>query len=672
MKIPPKVFYDFETQSALNLRVVGTKQYIQSKTTRIMSAVFKNETTGEVVSWLPHKQHEIEGCVYGTAFPSQVVKWCKTHQFVAHNGEFFDELVWEHYGFPIPKHGFMDSMHLCRMAGLPGSLNKAMVAVGLPPKTDNTAMMMLTMAKVAKGHLVYPVGPRTLWQKMLAYNVDDVTGLQALFERITQLVNVPYGVIAKHREINRRGIRVDVSYLNQLIEHWKQCKAEATDEIAELTKGAINAENITKPIKVKAWLESLGIRTESVSAKAITEIMQNPEDYADDMDTALFAISILARRQDAVRATIGKLDRIIRETDADGRARNSIVFFGAHTGRYSGRGIQVHNFPRGIKYKGVLGRSFAYSELRSLAAANGKKASDILTTLTRQVFIPDKGKLLGVLDYAAIEARGAAWVSGCDYMLSIFADHHADIYKTMAAKVTGKDVTDINDAERFLGKTMVLGLNYQMGDDKFGITCKSNSIDLDKYGLTAKQCVHAFRSEFPEVAAIWKKLDTAAITAVQNPGTVCPVGRFKLRFEGTRLYLDLPSGRPIIYRDASLEYVTTPWGSRKEAVVYTNPHGIRKTLYGGILLENGVQGMSADILSDALFKVPLCYLHVHDELVFGVKDRAEFIAVGKKVSIPPKWAKSFPLKLAGFVATEYRKSPADKIEHEFYLGKQIA
>lgn len=689
-KDPPLVFFDFETQSPLNLKSVGGKVYIESKHTRIMSCVFMDGNTKRVTTWLPHGQHVLPNCHIGPALPPSILRLLPTHRFVAHNGEFFDEPVWRRFGLPLPTYGFLDTMHLCRLIGLPGGLEKASKMLSVGGKTSSTAMLMLTQAKMTpSGHCVYPVGPKTVWEKMLAYNKQDVTALHDLCRALFSLLpngRPPYELLAVHREINQRGLLVDRPYLDQLITHWKQCQKEARDEIAEMTNGALTAATIGSPKKVIAWLASLGIQTESVSVKTINDIIANPENYTDDPDEAAFAIGVLVRRQDAVRATVGKLDRIVREIEPDGKVRNSIVAFGAHTGRRSGRGIQVHNLPRGVKYNGTLARQFSYQQLTDLVDADntkrvteGKpllKVSDVLTTLTRQIFIPEKGTRFCIFDYAAIEARGAAWVSNCQYALSLFADNHADIYKTMIAKVLGKPESECTDWERFIGKTMILGLGYQMGEKKFALTCKAYGIDLAAVGLTAKQCVDTYRQAFPEIKGLWTSLNEAALSATRDKGNSYSAGRFSFTHDGRCLRLLLPSGREIFYWDAYTERVMTPWGAYTDAVVYTNPHGIRRPLYGGLLLENGVQGMSADFLFDTLITTPRVCLDVHDEVVSLVSTKTakkEFIANGCRMSTPPAWAEDFPMKVAGFIATEYRKGPAKKTDEvEFYRGKILA
>lgn len=46
-------------------------------------------------------------------------------------------------------------------------------------------------------------------------------------------------------------------------------------------------------------------------------------------------------------------------------------------------------------------------------------------------------------------------------------DMRFDPYKIMAAQIYNKDVLDITDPERFVGKTTILGCGYGMGAAKF-------------------------------------------------------------------------------------------------------------------------------------------------------------------------------------------------------------
>ena len=52
------LYCDFETQSALNLRTVGTKQYLEHPSTRVMSGVFM-DTRNKVTIWIPTRRRRI-------------------------------------------------------------------------------------------------------------------------------------------------------------------------------------------------------------------------------------------------------------------------------------------------------------------------------------------------------------------------------------------------------------------------------------------------------------------------------------------------------------------------------------------------------------------------------------------------------------------------------------
>ena len=62
---------------------------------------------------------------------------------------------------------------------------------------------------------------------------------------------------------------------------------------------------------------------------------------------------------------------------ADGRIRGQFKFFGAHTGRWSGRGVQLQNLPRAQLYdKGMIG------QLTEAGASHDDAEARVVTALT--------------------------------------------------------------------------------------------------------------------------------------------------------------------------------------------------------------------------------------------------------------------------------------------------
>lgn len=71
-----------------------------------------------------------------------------------------------------------------------------------------------------------------------------------------------------------------------------------------------------------------------------------------------------------------------------------------------------------------------------------------------------------------------------------------------------------------------------------------------KIGLTEKELpgiIKAWREANPRIRALWRDYETAAITAVQNPGKITQAGKCRFLCDGKWLKLRLPSGRVLHY-----------------------------------------------------------------------------------------------------------------------------
>jgi DNA polymerase len=75
-----------------------------------------------------------------------------------------------------------------------------------------------------------------------------------------------------------------------------------------------------------------------------------------------------------------------------------------------------------------------------------------------------------------------------------------------------------------------------------------------------------------------------------------------------------------------------------------------------VWVENLVQAIARDLLSDALMKCEAAVLnvvlHVHDEIVVDGHGYEKLIDI---MSTPPAWADGLPLKAEGYTAKRYRK-----------------
>ena len=186
-----------------------------------------------------------------------------------------------------------------------------------------------------------------------------------------------------------------------------------------------------------------------------------------------------------------------------------------------------------------------------------------------------------------------------------------------------------------------------------------------QFGLTDKVFVvcdslkRLWRRAHPQISSYWKELEDAAKAAVLNPGKLFAARKLKFRRDGAWLRMGLPSGRVLCYpnpevsrKDGTLSYMGLNQYSRKWE---------RLTTYGGKLLENGDQAVSADQLAECMPIIeaagyPLV-AHVHDEDVTEPPDTGDYTAeaLAEMMCSDLGWNKGLPLSAAGFETNRYRK-----------------
>jgi DNA polymerase len=288
-------------------------------------------------------------------------------------------------------------------------------------------------------------------------------------------------------------------------------------------------------------------------------------------------------------------------------------YSGAHTHRLSGDwSLNVQNMPRG----GAL----------------------------RRALIAPPGYVVLASDASQIEARIVAWIADQLDLVEQFA-RGEDVYSSFASKVFGREINKKDDpAERFIGKTAILGLGYGLGWTKFQRTVKMQSKAqtgklIDLTDEEAINVVQTYRNGYSSIPAIWRMLgDNINVLSSGN-------GSFSIGpcvFEKGSILL--PNGLRLHYHD--LKYDNNEW-------TYTYA-GKPKRLYGGALLENIVQALARIVVMDAatrlraklaMYDVQLA-LQVHDELVYVVPEEVAKVCEQttlEEMSTRPSWAPTLPL-----------------------------
>jgi DNA polymerase len=145
-----------------------------------------------------------------------------------------------------------------------------------------------------------------------------------------------------------------------------------------------------------------------------------------------------------------------------------LKYYAAHTGRWGGSDkVNLQNLP----------------------TRDGKSA-------IKKAIIAPPGYTLIDSDSAQIEARMLAWMAGESNLVEAFAKGE-DVYKLMAGKIYGKPADEINDDERFFGKTTILGCGYGMGHVKFQLMLKLQNVEIDEQ--EAQRIITIYRSANPRI-----------------------------------------------------------------------------------------------------------------------------------------------------------------------------
>ena len=180
------------------------------------------------------------------------------------------------------------------------------------------------------------------------------------------------------------------------------------------------------------------------------------------------------------KTSTSKYKKMIICAALDGRARDILMFHGANTGRWSGKGIQVQNLPKGDLWNidaAVMDIKEAVLEWVKLVWGEPMEA---LAGALRGAIIPSEGRDFMVADYSAIEARCVLWLADARDALQVFYSG-GDIYCDMASTIYGYEVNKkTHKKERQFGKQAILGLGYGMGYVKFFLTCRGYKIEFSR------------------------------------------------------------------------------------------------------------------------------------------------------------------------------------------------
>jgi DNA polymerase len=156
--------------------------------------------------------------------------------------------------------------------------------------------------------------------------------------------------------INLRGMPVDTTYVAHAATLMRASDATTLATLKDLT----GCQNPNSDTQMKGWLGDQDYPMESIAAERVDVAL------LDDLPPQVRDALLL--RQKLSGAGPKKLAAITNQLSPDGLLRNQFNFYGGHTGRWSGRGVQVQNLPRpDFTIAGRVGRHLVQARLTALS-----------------------------------------------------------------------------------------------------------------------------------------------------------------------------------------------------------------------------------------------------------------------------------------------------------------
>ena len=647
---------DLETYSSVDLGKSSVYRYVESPDFDILLLGYSIDGSGvQVVDLAQGEQVPPE--VIDALTDARVCKWAFNAQFervclsqwLRRNGY---PLRNERYAAPddpcmayLNPAGWHCTMVWSAYLGLPLSLKDVGAALGLDKRklTEGKELIRYFCVPGKDGTRHVPASAPEKWVTFKAYNLRDVETELAIQKRL-QKYPVPEEVWAQYhldQQINDRGIAVDRTLVRGAIGIDKRSREELTARLQELTM----LDNPNSVQQMKDWLAANGLQTDTLGKKQVAELLKTaPEPLK----------SVLVLRQQLAKSSVKKYQAMENAVCADGRVRGCFQFYGARTGRWAGRNIQLQNLPQNrmpdLEQARSLVRAGDYDSVRLLYDST----PDVLSQLIRTAFIPSPGRIFFVADFSAIEARVIAWLAGEQWRQQVFAEGK-DIYCASASQMFGVPVEKhgVNGHLRQKGKIAELALGY---GGSVGALKAMGAIEMGLKEDELKPLVDAWRTANPMIVKLWWEVDRAVTRAVSDK-TAAETHGIRFTCQSGMLFITLPSGR-------RLAYVKPRIGENQfggSAITYMGTNAAKQWArlesYGPKFVENIVQAISRDILCHAMQALRDCAIvaHVHDEVILEADPGMSLEAVCERMGRTPPWAQGLLLRADGYATPFYKK-----------------
>lgn len=634
---------DIETRSSADLPSVGVYKYAAAPDFRVL--LFGYSWDGEPARVIDLTHDELPHGLFLALMDPRVVK----HAF---NAMFERVCLSRMLGMPEGTYIGASSWR-CKMAqaaywGVQGSLKQVAAFLDVDAQKDAAGTRLINkFSKATAKPVAFDGGD---WGRFVAYCARDVDCEMEVAAKLPgPIPEREQGLYVLDQRINDRGAGVDARLAATACAVSEADAASSKERLAAITGLA----NPNSPAQLLKWLQGRGCPVESCGREAL------------EAEAAREGCDALAR--EAIRLRLASAKSSVKKyavardaAGADGRLRGCFQFYGAATGRWAGRLMQLQNLPRGRLSGDALddARAFAREgDAEALELLYGD-VQDALKSLVRTVLVPREGHVFAVSDFSAIEARVLAWLAGEKWVLDVFRGD-GKVYEATASRMFGVPVDQVGKDLRQRGKVATLALGYQGGPKALE---RMGALAMGIPEAELPKMVRMWRNANKRIKALWGEAETAAYAALRGGGPQrFARGACRARKDSSigGLAIDLISGRSLHYRgakvsdDGSLSYLACGKGAA----------ALKVDTYGGRIVENVTQAIARDVLAEAMVRLEEAgyeiVAHVHDEVIVEVPaDRADQ-CLGRvnalMGNVAPEWATGLPLRAEGYTCTSYRK-----------------
>ena len=645
---------DLETYSELDIKKVGLYKYAENSEILLFAYAFDDEPV------------QVVDIIGGEPLPFEVIEALQNEEVmkVAYNAAFERVVLNHHY----PTTGIGEpSQWFCTMVqgftlGLPGGLDKVGKALGIEEDKQKLATGKKLIQYFSKPCRPTKVnGGRTRnrpqhdtekWAMFKEYCRQDVEAERAIRKKLEKFWPIPSErqLWALDQRINDNGVLLDNAVIDGALQIDTEMKYQLTNEVIKLT----GVENPNSLPQITGWIRQKQpeLKFDTFDKTARAELLKR-DDLLPEVRKVIELKNLLSK------TSCKKYQAMKAMKCLDGRVHGMLQFYGAsRTGRWAGRGVQLHNLPQNHLDDLDEARNTVKTANYEVLEQLYDSPADVLSQLIRTAFIAPANHRFIVADFSAIEARVIAWLADEKWRMQVFADG-GDIYCASASQMFKVPVEKhgINGHLRQKGKVAELACGYGGGVNAL------KAFGADKMGMTQQEMeatIKQWREASPHICKLWRSVEDGVKKAIRTKMVIVGDKGIKYKYYAPWLFIKLPSGRKLAYYKPRIEQ-EEGFGERitYEGAMLAGGWG-RNYTWGGKLVENLVQGIARDCLAVSMLRLAKAgykiVMHVHDEVIleepYGTGSLENACAImGQAID----WAPGLLLRADGYETEYYKK-----------------